>query len=211
MGSHYDDIIMTAIASQITSLTIVYSSIYSGADQSKHQSSASLAFVRGIHRGPVNSPHKWPVTRKMFPFDDVIMLYDIVATHGILRNVKGGCEWGFCRWVLQFLSFYTRRIQVSYLAWRLIIWIQILLNSDFECPVKNNWLLVQMMAWCRRQAIIQADDGLVYWRIYASLRIKEYFESSFSTPRFDLSCCMSVSFGVTSSFKYIWNRWNSTQ
>ena len=47
--------------------------IYSGADQRKHQSSASLAFVRGIHRWPVNSPHKWPVTRKMFPFDDVIM------------------------------------------------------------------------------------------------------------------------------------------
>ena len=61
------------MASQITSLTIVYSNVYSGSDQRKHQSSASLAFVRGIHRGPVNSPHKWPVTRKMFPFDDVIM------------------------------------------------------------------------------------------------------------------------------------------
>ena len=60
--------------SQITSLTIVYSAVYSGEDQRKHQSSASLAFVRGIHRGPVNSPHKWPVTRKMFPFDDVIMI-----------------------------------------------------------------------------------------------------------------------------------------
>ena len=70
---HYDDVIMSTIASQITSLTIVYSAVYSGADQSKHQSSASLAFVWGIHRGPVNSPHKWPVTRKMFPFDDVIM------------------------------------------------------------------------------------------------------------------------------------------
>ena len=58
---------MDAIASQITSLTIVYSIIYSD------QSSASLAFVRGIHRGQVNSPHKWPVTRKMFSFDDVIM------------------------------------------------------------------------------------------------------------------------------------------
>ena len=64
---------MGATASQITSLTIVYWTVYSGADQRKHQSSASLAFVRGIHRGPVNSPHKWPVTRKMFPFDDVIM------------------------------------------------------------------------------------------------------------------------------------------
>ena len=70
---HYDDIIMSAIASQITSLAIVYSTVYSDVDQRKHQSSASLAFVWGIHRGPVNSPHKWPVTRKMFPFDDVIM------------------------------------------------------------------------------------------------------------------------------------------
>ena len=64
---------MGAISSQITSLTIVNSTAYSDADQRKHQSSASLAFVRGIHRGPVNSPHKWPVRRKMFPFDDVIM------------------------------------------------------------------------------------------------------------------------------------------
>ena len=64
---------MGAIAYQITSLTIVYSTVYSGADQRKHQSFASLAFVWGIHRGPVNSPHKWLVTRKMFPFDDVIM------------------------------------------------------------------------------------------------------------------------------------------
>ena len=72
--NHYNDVIMGVIASQITSLTIVYSIVYSDADQRKHQSSASLAFVRGIHRGPVNSPHKWPVTRKMFPFDDVIMI-----------------------------------------------------------------------------------------------------------------------------------------
>ena len=49
---------MGAMASQITSLTIVYSTVYSGADQ-ENQSSASLAFVRGIHRGPVDSPHKW--------------------------------------------------------------------------------------------------------------------------------------------------------
>ena len=70
---HYDDVIMGVMASQITSLTIAYWTVYSGADQSKHQSSTSLAFVREIHRGPVNSSHKWPVTRKMFPFDDVIM------------------------------------------------------------------------------------------------------------------------------------------
>ena len=74
--SHYNDVIMSAMASQITSLTIVYSIIYLGADQS----SASLAFVRGIHRWPVNSPHKWPVTRKMFPFHDVIMKW----VHGMV-------------------------------------------------------------------------------------------------------------------------------
>ena len=65
---------MDTVAFQITSLKIVYTAVYSDADQSKHQSSASLAFVWGIHRGPLYSPHKWPVTPKMFPFDDVIML-----------------------------------------------------------------------------------------------------------------------------------------
>ena len=57
----------------ITSLTIVYSTVYSHADPRKHQNSTSRALVRGIQRGPVNSPHKWPVTRKMSPFEDVIM------------------------------------------------------------------------------------------------------------------------------------------
>ena len=71
---HYSDVIMGAMASQNTSLTIciVYSTIYPGAER-KHQCSASLVIVRGIHRWPVNSPRKWPVTRKMFPFDDVSM------------------------------------------------------------------------------------------------------------------------------------------
>ena len=64
---------LDTIGSQITSLTIVYSAVYSDADQIEHQSPASLAFVWGIHRWPVNSPHKGPVTRKMFPFDDVII------------------------------------------------------------------------------------------------------------------------------------------
>ena len=75
---HYDDIKMGTTASQITSLTTVYLTVYSDADQRKHQSSASLVFVRGIHRWPVNSPHKWPVTRKMSPFDDVIMQINII-------------------------------------------------------------------------------------------------------------------------------------
>ena len=103
---HYNDVIMGAITTQINSLTIVYSIIYSDADQRKHQSSASLAFVRGIHRGPVNSPDKWPVTRKMFPFNDVFVFArsryltsksDINTLHkrdtmiaGLYRYVDGG-------------------------------------------------------------------------------------------------------------------------
>ena len=61
----YNDVIMGMMASQIISLAVVYSTYYSGADQRKHQSSASLAFVWVIHRWPVNSPHKWPVTQKI--------------------------------------------------------------------------------------------------------------------------------------------------
>ena len=81
---------MTMLASQITSLTVVYSIVYSGVNQRKHQSSASLAFVREIHRGPVNFPHKWPVTRKMFPFDDVIMwtisIYGIITFRFMIKT-----------------------------------------------------------------------------------------------------------------------------
>ena len=84
---HYNDVIMGAIASQITSLTIVYSTIYSYADQRKHQSSASFA-LWGIHRGPVNSPHKWPVTRKMILFDDVTMITRLNVIIRIDTNVE---------------------------------------------------------------------------------------------------------------------------
>ena len=64
---------MSTIASQMTNITIVCSTVYAGTDQRKHQSSASLAFVQAIRRWSVNSPHTGPVTQKMFPFDDVIV------------------------------------------------------------------------------------------------------------------------------------------
>ena len=86
LAHHYDDVIMGAVVSLITSLRIIYSIVYSDADQRKHQNSASLAFVWGIHRGPVNSPHKWPVTRKMFPFDDVIMMPTYKTADFVLIN-----------------------------------------------------------------------------------------------------------------------------
>ena len=84
---HYSDGIMGTVASQITSLTIVYSTVNSGTDQRKHQNSASLVFVQGIHRWLMNSQHKGPVTRKMFPFDDVIMRRD---AHRVLRRCDSG-------------------------------------------------------------------------------------------------------------------------
>ena len=55
--SHYSDVIMSAMASLLTCISIVCSIVCLGADQGKHQSSASLAFVRGSHRWPVQSPH----------------------------------------------------------------------------------------------------------------------------------------------------------
>ena len=68
--------------------TVVYSIVYPVAGQRKHESSASLAFVRGIHRWHVNSRHKGPVTRKMFPFDDVIMnhTYLETASHAFTKS-----------------------------------------------------------------------------------------------------------------------------
>ena len=95
---HYSDVIMDTIASQITSLTIVYSTVYSDADQRKHQSSTSLAIVRGIHRGPVNSSHKWPVTRKMFPFDDVIMEHKSTSDSSLVNSNV------FLEWPLSFIG-----------------------------------------------------------------------------------------------------------
>ena len=73
---------MGAIASQITSLTIVYSTIYSDADQRKTSklrvTGLCAANSTAIQRGPMNSPRKWPVTQEIFPFDDVIIKSDAI-------------------------------------------------------------------------------------------------------------------------------------
>ena len=89
---HYSDVMMGTTASQITSLMIVYSTVYSGTNQRKHQSPASLAFVRVIHRWPVNSPHKGPVTRKMFPFDYFIMVPQTVFQLNSKYDQKSQCS-----------------------------------------------------------------------------------------------------------------------
>ena len=98
---HYSDVIKSAMTSQI-----VCSTAFSGADQRKHQSSASLVFVRGNNRSPVDSPHKGPVTQKMLPFDDVIMLVDgeicQLASKHLLVPVM---------WSMVFHSIFSRRTE----------------------------------------------------------------------------------------------------
>ena len=85
---HYSDDIMGVMSSPNISLTIVCSTVYSGAVQRLHQSSASLVFVRGFQPWLVNSPHKCPVTQKMFPIDDVIMKLSIGHSHTGLGQTK---------------------------------------------------------------------------------------------------------------------------
>ena len=138
---------MDAIASQITSLAIVYSTVYSDADQRKHQSTPSLAFVRGIHRWPVNSPHKWPVTRNMLPFDDLIMLGSPIRTWMTLSGEYDYC-WpatvypkkyahGFCFAVLC-CGYTLTDVPISIRLTSLALW-----QSD-DCPSASKATLMNM-------------------------------------------------------------------
>ena len=95
---------MGTIVSQITSLTVVYSTVHSNAENIKAPGHWPLLW--GIHRGPVNSPHKWPVTRKMFPFDDVIMMTRLCfASH-----IKVGC----CLCMISFLKKNIQKVIIPY-------------------------------------------------------------------------------------------------
>ena len=160
---YYSDAIMSTMASQITSLTIVYSTAYSGADQRKHQSSASLAFVRGVHRWSVNSPHKGSVTQKMFPFDDVIMQSFFQRGLPLCQHIETKTKWTpFCR----------RHFKFVCLCGTCSVFIQISLKFVFKGPVKTiqYWfqylpdaeLFEAMMAWFN------------YWYIHVSLWLRGY-------------------------------------
>ena len=95
---HYDDVTMSKMASEITSVSIVYWNICSNVDQRKRQSSASLAFGGAIHRWPGNYSHKGPVTRKIFPFDDVLMRFrqgPVVPLIGTILLLT--CIWNICQ------------------------------------------------------------------------------------------------------------------
>ena len=141
--AHYDDVKMDSIASQITSLTSVYSTVHSGADQSKHQRSASLAFVWEIHRWSVNFPHKWPVTRKMFPFDDIIMwnLSWSMLVKWLLRwdKIWEGC-WHAIWWYMR--DFYiwetSRGSWLAVFLWSLACWAVNLYLNQCWLTIKRN-------------------------------------------------------------------------
>ena len=131
---------MVAIASQITSLTIVNSTVYSDADPRKRQRSASLAFVWGIHRGPVNSPHKWPVTRKMFPFDDVIMACRKCNLH-LDQDIEAWTKWPTLRrWCFQG-HFRERNYHILMLiSIELIAWQNVIIGSGIGLAPTTHYL-----------------------------------------------------------------------
>ena len=139
---NYDDVIIGAMASQITSLTIVYSAVYSDADQTKHQSSAPLAVVRGIHRGPMNSQHQWPVTRKMFPFDDVIRILSHIWRLHMLWCCMGT------------ESFETIRRSVSW------IWL-VLANGQVQVHGAVSWWRHQMETFSALLALCVGNSSFI--------------------------------------------------
>ena len=124
---------MSTMASQITSVSIVFSTVCSGTDQRKHQSSTSLAFVRGIHWWPMNSPHKGPVTRKKFTFDDVIVFYCFHRQEIWMKFWMSNFQVIFC-------AFF---IHIWYICCEIVLKWMPLDNSDDKST------LVKVMAWCR--------------------------------------------------------------
>ena len=138
---------MRPMASQITSLTVVYTTLYSEEDKRKHQSSASLAFVWGIHRWPVNSPHKWSVRWRMLPFDDVIMY---VSHRRILNSLNLECwsvymrlryviQWYTIPWATKTLvivrKVFNPNLQISFMCITYCIWDNI---TSFHTLQKKN-------------------------------------------------------------------------
>ena len=130
---------MGVMASQIPRLAIVYSTVNSCADQRKHQSIASLAF-RGIHRWPMNSPHKGPVTRKIFPLDDVIMpvFFNDDAKSGQVMMTS-------CRRDISPL--------LTYLWVYIHMWSIIILPNFHQCEAL---IIFSLLAWIN----FQINDGL---------------------------------------------------
>ena len=125
---------MSTMASHITSLTIVCSTVYSGADQRKHQSSASLAFVRGIHRPPVNSPHIGTVTRKSFHFMTSSWPFHLPCSSTCLYSSSA---FRFC-FTPNFANYIT--------LWDILLWCLLLLCGYlYLCQIKISHLKIRYL------------------------------------------------------------------
>ena len=140
---------MGTIASQITSLTMVFSTVYLDTDRRKHQCSASLAIVRGIHWRPVISPHKWPVTRKMLPLDDIIMncrSFPIIKLYALYLTIHD--EW------IRGKTCNSTPISRSW-KWRIIRYLTIYLATETHL---TPWSWQTKWIFCRRQIKMHVFD-----------------------------------------------------
>ena len=142
---HYNGVIMSAMESQVTGVSIVCSSVGSGADQRKYQSSASLAFVWGTHRWSVNFRHKGPVTRKMFAFYDIILLLsgarDLhhIITPGIQlgSRLPGGAPRGF---ILRYLRVWICLLRGEHSHWHLHLCVLLFVTAWRVCSMAKRML-----------------------------------------------------------------------
>ena len=164
---------MGAKASQITSLTIVYSTVYSGTDQTKHQSSTSQAFVRGTHRWPVNSPHKGPVTPKMFLFDDVIMCMSTLSVWYQKQDHVKQTKFRFHMMQLQYL--YT--VDLIFSRWANTS-IQMHLNTHYISErIQHRHIKMQLNSPYHLEALI------FYCQHHCNLYCKKYTREKFEIHR----------------------------
>ena len=124
---YYSDIIMSAMASQITGVSIVCSIVCSDADQRKHQSSTSLAFVMGILQWPMDSPHKKPVAQKMFLFVDVIM--KMITKIGVVFWVVVSQYRIICSKRILYSNLTKSRLPITYYT---VFIITVVLSANFQ-------------------------------------------------------------------------------
>ena len=176
---------MGMMASEITSLAIVYSTIYLVEDQRKHQTSVSLAFVWGIHRRPVNSPHKWSVTRKMFPFDDVIM-------HCLMLKIKTNKKQNIL-WCCLVFGKITLMCHKCHDIWNPPQQLDWLYNSSFQfIPKKTSELCITSFVWM--ESTHKHDKGLPVMRIYKlnfSEGTKHIFTCDVTLPHWHGTCSLN--------------------
>ena len=136
---HCSGLIMSMMVSQITGVLIVSPTVCSDADQRKHQSFRSLAFVRGIHWWLVNHPHKGPEMWKMFPFDNIIMVLWIRHSRPFNRaamihlSIHFVCEHDLTIHI-RFFAYIRIQIQMNaFFSWKFKIQIQVVYNSISPC------------------------------------------------------------------------------